>query len=376
MRIVYTSFRGLFSDSPRAIYEALVARGDDVHHTWLTSAVAERAFPADVETVPFGSPECTAALEAADVVVSNDHVPLDWEKRPDAFYLQTWHGTPLKRIHNDVLWAPEGRLAYLEHDIARWDVMLSSNAYSTARFRQAFGFTGPVHETGYPRNDALSGPRRDEVRARVRADLGIDEAKTVVLYTPTWRDDLVFEGTGGRDFQLPVDLADFTARLGEDHVLLLRLHNMVSSRLESIEGLPVRDVSDHPDIAELYLAADALVTDYSSTMFDFALTGKPVLLFTYDLADYRDRLRGFYVDIEEIAPGPLLSTSAELIDAIADLDAVTAAHADRYRSFRETFTSLEDGHATRRVLDLFFPPGGTSAAAAPTTRGGDDSAHR
>jgi CDP-glycerol glycerophosphotransferase len=111
-------------------------------------------------------------------------------------------------------------------------------------------------------------------------------------------------------------------------------------------------------------------------MFDFALTGKPVLLFTYDLADYRDRLRGFYVDIEEIAPGPLLSTSAELIEAIADLDRVTAAHAERYRAFRETYTSLEDGHATQRVLDLFFPPGGTSAAAAPTTRGGDDSAHR
>jgi CDP-glycerol glycerophosphotransferase len=376
MRIVYTSFRGLFSDSPRAVYQALVARGDDVTHTWLTAPVAESAFPADVETVPFGSPESIAALEAADVVVSNDHVPLDWEKRPDAFYLQTWHGTPLKRIHNDVLWAPEGRLAYLEHDIARWDVMLSPNAYSTARFRQAFGFPRPIHETGYPRNDVLSSPRRDRVRAEVRAQLGIDEGRTVVLYTPTWRDDLVFQGKGARDFHFPVDLEDFTARLGEDHVLLLRLHNMVSSRLESIEGLPVRDVSNHPDIADLYLAADLLVTDYSSTMFDFAVTGKPILLFTYDLAEYRDRLRGFYVDIEEIAPGPLLSTSGELVDAIADLDAVSAASADRYRSFRETFTSLEDGHATERVLDLFFPPSGTPAGGIPTTRGGGDGAHR
>ncbi|MGR7025746.1 CDP-glycerol glycerophosphotransferase family protein [Geodermatophilus sp. URMC 62] len=376
MRIVYTSFRGLFSDSPRAIYEALVARGDDVQHTWLTSAVAEGAFPADVETIHFGSPESIAALEAADVVVSNDHVPLDWEKRPDAFYLQTWHGTPLKRIHNDVLWAPEGRLAYLEHDIARWDAMLSPNAYSTARFRQAFGFPRPIHETGYPRNDLLSSPRRDQVRAEVRAQLGIDEGRTVVLYTPTWRDDLVFEGTGERDFELPVDLAAFTERLGGDHVLLLRLHSMVSDRLESIEGLPVRDVSNHPDIRDLYLAADLLVTDYSSTMFDFAVTGKPILLFTYDLADYRDRLRGFYVDIDEIAPGPLLSTGDELLDAVADLDRVTAAHAERYARFRETFTALEDGHATERVLDLFFPRGGSAADAAATTRGGDPSAHR
>ncbi len=376
MRIVYTSFRGLFSDSPRAIYEALVARGDDATHTWLTSAVAESAFPADVETVPFGSPESIAALESADVVVSNDHVPLDWEKRPGTLYLQTWHGTPLKRIHNDVLWAPEGRLAYLEHDIARWDAMLSPNAYSTARFRQAFGFPRPIHETGYPRNDLLCSPRREEVRASVREGLGIAEGTRVVLYAPTWRDDLVFEGKGERDFHFPVDLEDFGKRLGEDHVLLLRLHNMVSSRLESIEGLPVRDVSSYPDIADLYLAADLLVTDYSSTMVDFAVTGKPILLFTYDLDEYRDRLRGFYVDIEEIAPGPLLSTSAELVDAIADLDAVTAASAQRYGTFRETFTSLEDGHATERVLDLFFPPAGTPAGAVPTTRGGGDGAYR
>ncbi len=376
MRIVYTSFRGLFSDSPRAVYEALMARGDDVTHTWLTAPVAEHAFPADVATVPFGSPESIAALEAADVVVSNDHVPLDWEKRPDAFYLQIWHGTPLKRIHNDVLWAPEGRLAYLEHDIARWDVMLSPNAYSTARFRQAFGFTGPVHETGYPRNDLLSSPHRDEVRAQVRAQLGIAEGTRAVLYTPTWRDDLVFEGTGEKDFEFPVDLADFTGRLGQDHVLLLRLHSMVSDRLEPIEGMPVQDVSSYPDIRDLYLAADLLVTDYSSTMFDFAITGKPILYLTYDLAEYRDRLRGFYFDLEEVAPGPLLSTSRELVDAIADLDRVTAAHAERYARFRETFTSLEDGHATERVLDLFFPPGGSAAGAAATTRGGDHSAHR
>jgi CDP-glycerol glycerophosphotransferase len=375
MRIVYSSFRGLFSDSPRAIYEALVARGDDVTHTWLTAPVAEHAFPADVATVPFGSPEGIAALESADVVVSNDHVPLDWEKRPGTVYLQTWHGTPLKRIHNDVFWAPEGRLAYLEHDIARWDAMLSPNPPSTARFRQAFGFRGPVHETGYPRNDLLSSPRRDRVRAEVRAALGIGEGTRVVLYTPTWRDDLVFQGTGERDFEFPVDLEDFTARLGGDHVLLLRLHNMVSDRLESIEGLPVRDVSSYPDIGDLYLAADLLVTDYSSTMFDFAITGKPVLFLTYDLAEYRDRLRGFYFDLEDVAPGPLLSTSRELVDAIGDLDAVTARYADRYRRFRETFTSLEDGHATERVLDLFFPRG-TSAGAVPTTRGGDDSALR
>ena len=126
-----------------------------------------------------------------------------------------------------------------------------------------------------------------------------------------------------------------------------------------------------PDPAGLHLAADVLVTDYSSVAFDFAVTGKPILFFTYDLAHYRDDLRGFYVDLEEIAPGPLLESSTELIDALADLDGVRERYATRYGEFRQTFCHLEDGHATERVLDLLFP---SAAAAGTTTRGGDDRA--
>ncbi|MGY1592926.1 CDP-glycerol glycerophosphotransferase family protein [Geodermatophilus sp. SYSU D00708] len=374
MNIVYVAFRGHFSDSPRALYEALLAGGVDATHTWLAAPHTRSTFPDDVATVTFGSPESIAALEGADVVISNDHIPLDWEKRPGTTYLQTWHGTPLKRIHNDVRWAPEGRLAYLEHDIARWDLLLSPNAASTERLRRAFGYRGPIHETGYPRNDLLSSPQRDEVRAAVRADLGVADDQTVVLYTPTWRDDLVFNKTGPQDFEFPVDLDDFSARLGADHVLLLRLHNMVMDRLEIVDGSPVRDVCSHPDIRDLYLAADAMVTDYSSTMFDFAITGKPMLFYTYDLEYFRDELRGFYFDLEEVAPGPLLSTSKEVVEAVADLEAVAAAHAERYARFRETFCHLEDGHATERVLDLLFPTGAPAAGADTTTRGGDDSA--
>ncbi|MGY1688536.1 CDP-glycerol glycerophosphotransferase family protein [Geodermatophilus sp. SYSU D01105] len=373
MNIVYVAFRGHFSDSPRALYEALQTRGLDATHTWLSAPHTQATFPDDVATVTFGSPESIAALEGADLVISNDHIPLDWEKREGTTYLQTWHGTPLKRIHNDVRWAPEGRLAYLEHDIARWDLLLSPNSASTERLRRAFGYRGPIHETGYPRNDLLSSPERDQVRAAVRADLGISDEQTVVLYTPTWRDDLVFQKTGPQDFEFPLDIDDFTARLGRDHVLLLRLHNMVMDRLEIVDGSPIRDVCSHPDIRDLYLTADAMVTDYSSTMFDFAITGKPMLFYTYDLEYFRDELRGFYFDLEDVAPGPLLSTSKDVVEAIADLDAVAARHAERYASFRETFCHLEDGHAAERVLDLLFPPD-PPAGTTTTTRGGDDSA--
>ena len=367
MMVVYNSFEGRFSDSPRAVYELLLERGTDATLTWLSADHLRHTFPAGVEHVPFGSRASIAALETADVVVSNDHIPLDWDKRPGTTYLQTWHGTPLKRIHNDVLWAPEGRLAHMAEDIARWDHLLSPNPVSTERLRRAFGYRGPIHETGLPRNDLLSSPRREQLRADVRASLSVDEGQTVVLYTPTWRDDLVFNRTGPRDFEFPVDLDDFSARLGADHVLLLRLHNMVMDRLEIVDGSAVRDVCSHPDIRDLYLAADLMVTDYSSTMFDFAITGKPMLFFTYDLDYFRDELRGFYFDLAEVAPGPLLRTSDELVAAIGDIDAVSAQHAERYARFRETFCCLEDGRAGERVLDLILPSGGPAAGPAPGT---------
>ena len=148
---------------------------------------------------------------------------------------------------------------------------------------------------------------------------------------------------------------------------MLRSHH---AWLEVAEGAPIRDVSRYPDISHLYLAADVLVTDYSSTMFDFAVTGKPILNFTYDLDYFQNELRGFYFDLAEAAPGPLLSTSDEVLAAIAELARTPWVPTDRYLDFQRTFCSLEDGHATDRVLDLFFPatrPAGGSDTVRTTT---------
>jgi CDP-glycerol glycerophosphotransferase len=160
------------------------------------------------------------------------------------------------------------------------------------------------------------------------------------------------------EFRLPFDVGAFTEQLGDDHVLLLRLHYMLTSRFKAAEHPAVRDVSFYADISRLYLAADVLVTDYSSAMFDFAITGRPILFFTYDLDDYRDRARGFYFDFTPVAPGPLLSTTQEVLDALRGLTAVNERFADAYARFRERFCHLEDGHASDRVLDRLLGPRG------------------
>lgn len=347
MRIVYDSFEGRYSDNPRALYEWLLPR-ISAEHTWLADPRHAHAFPPEARLVPYGSAECVAALESADLVVGNTHIDLEWVKPAGASYLQTWHGTPLKRVHRDVHWAPEGRLDRLDRDVSRWDYLLSPNAPSTPRLQGAFGFRGEVLEYGYPRNDLLRSPRAETERARVRAALGLREDETAVLYTPTWRDQHYFD-PARPSVQLALDLAEFLRRLGGRSRLLPRLHYLVEARGVPLREPGVVDVSYYPDVAELYLAADVLVTDYSSAMFDFAITGKPMVFYTYDLDAFRTVVRGFYFDLEPIAPGPMVSTADALIDVLSDLPSVQETYAERYRPFQETFCHLEDGHATERL---------------------------
>jgi CDP-glycerol glycerophosphotransferase len=353
MKVIHHSSGGRFSDSPRAIYQALIDSGHPSRHLWVADPRHRHGFPAGVDTVEYGSARCIAELESADVVVSNTHLEMEWQKAPGSVYLQTWHGTPLKHIHFDSLWAPAGRVAYLTEDVRRWDYLLSPNFVSSERLRGAFGFSGEIVESGYPRNDILLSPRRESIRAEVRRQLGIPEDATVVLYTPTWRDDHL-DADGRQDFALRLDPDEFSRRLGDDTYLLIRTHFLVTAQLPAMDGPRVRDVSAHPDVSELYLAADAMVTDYSSTMFDFAVTGKPLFFFAYDLQDYRDRLRGFYFDLLEHAPGPVVQSGPELIEALSDLDAVRRRYAPAYRAFRNSFCHLDDGRATARVIERIF----------------------
>jgi CDP-glycerol glycerophosphotransferase len=244
---------------------------------------------------------------------------------------------------------PRG-LDHMARDFAKWDFLVSQSPFSTEIFRRAFRFDGEVLETGYPRNDVLNAPDAAAVRARVRQQLGIEEGVRAVLYAPTWRDNVIDE-RGALRFSLALDTERLEAALGADHRVLVRLHYLLASAPLGGVGRFVQNVSAYPDIRDLYLAADVLITDYSSAMFDFAVTGKPIVLFTYDIDEYRDSVRGFYFDLEAEAPGPMCQTTHAVTDAIRDLDSVHAAHAARYVRFRERFCPFDDGTAAARVVD-------------------------
>jgi CDP-glycerol glycerophosphotransferase len=350
--VLYNSFTGRqYSDSPRAVHEELVARGLPLEHLWVVQD-GQVALPEHTQEVRYSGREWYEAYATSRYIVTNQHLP-DWFRRREGqVVVQTWHGTPLKRIAHDISDVRFADPLYLEKlavETGNWSVLLSPNRFSTPILRRAFRYEGELLESGYPRNDVLC--RGTEAMAeQVRARLGLPAGKKVVLYAPTWRDDEYY-GPGRYKISMQLDLDRTAEALGDDHVLLVRRHPNVVDEIPQAGGGFVWDVSTYPDIADLLAATDILVTDYSSVMFDFANTGRPMLFFTYDLEHYRDRLRGFYIDFEAEAPGPLLATSDEVIEAIRGVDEITARYVDAYRAFAETACDLDDGHATSRVVD-------------------------
>ncbi|MFI5658816.1 CDP-glycerol glycerophosphotransferase family protein [Streptomyces sp. NPDC051684] len=351
-QVFYLSYNGKqFSDSPRAMYEELMRRDTGLQHLWAVRD-GQVELPDRAVKIRMWGREWFEALATSRYIVTNGHLPEWIERRPGQVIVQTWHGTMLKKIGHDIETLHfdreyQNRLA-LEAD--NWSLLVSSNRFSTPILRRAFSYRGEILEAGYPRNDRLYAPDQEEIAARVRRELGLPDGKKVVLYAPTWRDDKA-HSLGQFRFDLKIDLAEAREQLGVDHVLLIRRHsNIVDVVPQAGDGF-VWDVSEYPDIADLYLVADLLVTDYSSVMFDYAHLKRPMLFFTYDLDHYRDTLRGFYFDFEVDSPGPLLRTSQELIEAIRDIEKVHNAHQDRFARFQRQFCDLDDGKAAARVVD-------------------------
>ncbi|MEV0967205.1 bifunctional glycosyltransferase/CDP-glycerol:glycerophosphate glycerophosphotransferase [Microtetraspora glauca] len=359
--VLFDSYGGSqYSCNPRAISEEFQRRDLGTDLIWVTRD-GQFAVPEGVRTVLYGSREHEEALGTSRFVVANRRTQPSWYvDRPDQTFVQTWHGTPLKCLGRDVRGKPlASRDIYegLDRYSTMWDVLVSPNPFSTPILRRAFGYEGEVLESGYPRNDVLLRPGRAH---RVRGDLGLPDGTRVVLYAPTWRDD---EHSRRGRVDLELEAGRVAKALGEDTVLLVRAHYLMAGRTAMPTVVPgagggspgglALDVSRFPDMADLLAVTDVLVTDYSSAMFDFACTGRPMVFFAYDLERYRDQIRGFYFDFEKEAPGPIVRTSDEVADAVGEAlrHGERLGRAARYRDFAVRFCPFDDGHASERVVD-------------------------
>src|SRR3954469_23836051 len=316
--VLYTSFDGRqCSDSPRAIHEELVHRESPLEQLWVVRDGMCRA-PETARTVRELSREWYEALGSARYVVTNDHFPSWFRRRPHQICLQTWHGAPLKPVGLDVTSRRQQlNPADWPKQIDNWQHVLSPSRFATPILKQAFSLEDEPLETGLPRTDVLLRPDRDEVGLELRRRLGIPDGKRTVLYAPTFR-NRVFDRRGNYRLDVRLDLERLRMAVGDDTVILFRKHPYVVDPAPSEPRGFVYDVSRYPDATELLLATDVLVTDYSSIMFDYANTGRPMLFYTYDLEANGGGGNRFYVDFAATAPGPLVRTTDELADALRD----------------------------------------------------------
>ena len=342
-RYVFESGLGRqYSDSPRAIYEELI-KEKDVSCIWAYNKTSF-VHPMNTKVVKRLSPEYYYYLATSKYWINNQNFPSYVTKRKNTKYIQTWHGTPLKRMLNDIRQIKgrdKGYYNRVTKSIKQWSYLLSQNSYSSEKFRTAFKYNGPILEECYPRNDILIRPKeKNLIIDKIRNYYSIsDHDKKIILYAPTFRDNNKIKNK----FQanIPIDFKDFYKEFEKEYILLIRLHSIVSSNLK----IPIEykdtiiNVSDYPDIQELYLMTDILITDYSSSFFDFAILEKPMLFYAYDFEEYINNTRGIYLDYNKEVPGKIVKNQEELFDGIKDIKLLEQEYKPKLLKFKETYNN-------------------------------------
>ena len=342
--ILFESFQGkVIGDNPFAIFTEIQSRNPNSE--LLFTVNSKTRAPDGARAIKHGSIAWLRCLATSKVLINNTNFPGYFRKRSGQKYIQTWHGTPLKRLGRDIVdVVPTGSyLKMMDREASFWDYLVSPSQYCSEIFRSTFGYSGKIIETGYPRNDILINRSGD--RDQIRASLGIlDSKKLVVLYAPTWRDS---KRTATGNWKPVNFLSD---DLGESVTVLFRGHTNTHQAHSDRVSKSAIDVTDYKNVAELYVAADVLVTDYSSSMFDFSVSGKPMIFLCPDIDQYSAK-RGFYFDFEQSAPGPILRDGSKLGEALEKIESVKTEYAQRYLAWQQKFNSLEDGQSSKRVVD-------------------------
>ena len=346
-----------YSDSPKYIYQYLSENYKGKYKfIWVIDKKNTKIPYRHIKVKRFSIPYMYY-LARSKYYIFNSRQPVWTVKRKGNVFLQTWHGTPLKRLVFDIEDISSATPKYKKQVYKQsraWDYLIAPNKYSSDIFHRCFMFDKVMLETGYPRNDILHDANRQIIADKIRNRLGIPKNKKTILYAPTWRDDEYY-AKGQYKFTLQLDLHLMKQQLGSEYVVLLRTHYFIADSLDitGLEGFAY-NVSNYDDISELYLISDMLITDYSSVFFDYANLKRPMLFFMYDLEKYRDILRGFYIDIEKELPGPILFTTEEIISSINNIKQIQEEYKDKYKKFYDRFCAWEDGQASRKVVEQVF----------------------
>lgn len=356
---VFESFNGRgYSDNPKYLYEYLYRTFPEYQYYWVVNDL-DTDIPGPATKVKRLSKEYYDVYARSEYWISNTRLPNNLKKRTGQTYIQTWHGTPLKKLVLDMENVKLPNTTTLEYKLKflkeseRWDYLISPNDYSTEIFSRCFNVPkSKILTTGYPRNEMLLKRKDDKIYCdNIKNKLNISEDNKVILYAPTWRDS-EYSTDGNYSFNLQFDIDAFLKKTDKNTVLLLRLHYLIAEKIELPDHPRIKNVSAYDDIADLYLISDLLITDYSSVFFDFSILNRPIIFFSYDLDLYRDELRGFYLDYYTQLPGPICKTNEEII---YNINKLLADFHELYNfDFYQKLCRHEDGCASKKIANKLF----------------------
>lgn len=348
--IVFSSFGGRkYDDSPRCIYEAMLndSRFGNYEFVWALGNPDAFDIPG-AKKVKCDTFEYYRTLLSAAVWVTNSTMERGLSFKPShIFNFNTWHGTAIKLMGCDI--SKENTSFGSKGKENHTDVMLAQGQYDVDIFSRVFGV--PVENfrvIGLPRNDELVNCNTEENRKRIRKQLGIQHGKKVILYAPTFRE---YDKDSSLNCQLcvPIDLKKWNHKLADEYVLLIRAHYEVVKMMKFEENDFVKNVSSYPNLNELMIVSDLLVSDYSSIFFDYSVQDKPMLCFAYDYEKYSS-LRGMYFDIRVKLEGNSVNED-QLIEAITRLDTEKAIEITR--RFRNEFID-KSGSASKQSAEIIW----------------------
>ena len=360
--IMFESSNGRnYTGNPRYIYEEMVRQGLDNEYNCVWS-LTDTNIPIPGNCTKIKRPGMKFlfySLRSKFWIFDSRH-QYYLKKNKNTKYIQTWHGTPLKKLALDMDKVNSSETTDIEDYKAKfkknsslWDYLISQNSYSSKIFKRAFAFDGEMLEIGYPRNDILINENNETKINEIKERLNIDKDKKIILYAPTWRDN-EFHRSGIYKFATEMDFNAMQNALSDEYVLIVKFHYLVKDEINWDEYRDfIIECNEMWDIQELYLISDILITDYSSVMFDYALLNRPILFFTYDLDFYKDNLRDFYFDINTV-PGPLIETTEDLVDFIKNnsKEDYFEKYGTKYQAFKETYNEFDKGSSCQSVIEL------------------------